>query len=1084
MSEKDLFNSVKKEHVVQAIKEFEHRGVPDGMRDALYYDLIIDGKKYSPKVIMAYANEIATGELDTKFHGGPNTSSFKKLKELGFEVKKKEKWDKDPRVLLIEKYKNLIREKGLKDEVYKWEFVAKYKGFFDDSELISQRIQEVKWTNAIYHMSVATLKGVAKSSPLEVQLLIDILKNEGLSLNERIDLFIGQFKTFYLEDGGKNSAQQDERSISNYLTIVNPEKYTFYKYSYYQKYCDYIGIKTKGKNRKLVHYYRLLDELITNYISKDEELIELVKNEIPDYYDGSNHLLLAQDILYEVLDRERSYETYGIQDEEEIRLIDYLRKLGKDFSEELYIMLETLLGGFDIDRNDPRVCYNLPKSERIGVTFGQRYVLIAEINPKGNFIGYIDTINYDQDNWYQKVKTWKDFRANYDAFKVSAGIELKRTKNKSSYTESSSEVLKNSIYNLKYRKYIFNEAFNQNIRTGKGGIEFFNSEDFNLIEEFSKVRRQKDNAEHHIAYQELREIYDKVKYWMDEVQQRIFPLGFTDIRRSPINQGQYFESYQWGKIYPDQNAPKELAYTVAISDNHELHVKIDTVSLADDDWRRQKYFDYRGEWDESSIIKTFVENEVLENDWEYLITETIDFFISIESDYKKILNLITIENSKNMKQPLNQILYGPPGTGKTWYLQNHYFSNYTTMEESVTAEQHFNDVVQDLSWWQVIGIALIELGNCSVSDLMANRWVARKAANSESKNVRATVWANAQIHTIEECESVKYKNRQPPLIFNKQEDKTWQILEEEAKETAPELYEILDSVNNFNPQKGKSLKRYEFVTFHQSYSYEDFIEGIKPVMADEGTESEDLKYEIKSGIFKELCKRAESDPENTYALFIDEINRGNVSAIFGELITLIEDDKRKGMENQVTLVLPYSRLKFSVPQNLHIIGTMNTADRSVEALDTALRRRFTFKEMMPNPELLKEKEVGGISLQKVLETINERVEMLIDRDHTIGHSYFINLKENKQALADAFNDKIIPLLQEYFYGDYGKIGLVLGKGFVSVKKAKNDVFADFSYENSTDFISNSYELKKVDETTIIEALKELLGEAQKEDQAD
>lgn len=618
-----------------------------------------------------------------------------------------------------------------------------------------------------------------------------------------------------------------------------------------------------------------------------------------------------------------------------------------------------------------------------------------------------------------------------------------------------------------------------------GASDFFNSEDFRVLEEYSKVRREKDNEDHQKAYNRLRKVYDKVKYWMNEIQQRNFPKGWTDIRRSPINQGQYFESYQWGKIYPGQDSPKELAYTVAISDNHELNVKIDTVGLSDDDPKRKKYFIYRGEWESSKIIKTFKEKELIQSNWEDLIEESIEFIQSIENDYKNLVALLSrsFKEGNNMKQPLNQILYGPPGTGKTWYLQNHYFSNYTTLEESVTAEQHFNDIVQDLSWWQVIGIALIEGGVQKVSEIRENRWVARKAEISESKNERATIWGSLQMHTITESETVNYKQRQPPLLFDKNENKTWQILEEEAKETAPELYEILDSVNNFNPQKGKSLKRYEFVTFHQSYSYEDFVEGIKPVMSEEGAESEDLKYEIKSGIFKELCKRAESDPDNDYALFIDEINRGNVSAIFGELITLIENDKRKGAENQVTVVLPYSRLKFSVPQNLHIIGTMNTADRSVEALDSALRRRFTFKEMLPDPSKL-ETDFNGINLQTVLETINARIEMLIDRDHTIGHSYLMNLKGSKEALANAFNDKIVPLLQEYFYGDYGKIGLVLGKGFVEVKRSRNDVFADFSYENANDFISDSYELKKVDANSIVDALKQLLGKDSKEEQTD
>lgn len=247
----------------------------------------------------------------------------------------------------------------------------------------------------------------------------------------------------------------------------------------------------------------------------------------------------------------------------------------------------------------------------------------------------------------------------------------------------------------------------------------------------------------------------------------------------------------------------------------------------------------------------------------------------------------------------------------------------------------------------------------------------------------------------------------------------------------------------------KENSQIEFITFHPSYSYEDFIEGLKAKVV-----SGQVTYYIEDGVFKRIAKIASANPGNRFVIIIDEINRGNTSSIFGELITLIEEDKRKNNTNEMCAKLLYSKEEFSVPSNLYIIGTMNTVDRSIALIDIALRRRFEFEEIMPDPSLLSDivvvddsrhRQKLSIDLQRLLFTINERIEEELDRDHTIGHAYFLSYADNKtitlKNLNRVFKSKIIPLLQEYFYEDWEKIKKILNdKNDVFIKKKSNNTY--------------------------------------------
>ncbi len=228
--------------------------------------------------------------------------------------------------------------------------------------------------------------------------------------------------------------------------------------------------------------------------------------------------------------------------------------------------------------------------------------------------------------------------------------------------------------------------------------------------------------------------------------------------------------------------------------------------------------------------------------------------------------------------------------------------------------------------------------------------------------------------------------------------------------------------------------------FHPAYGYEDFLEGYRP-----HTVNGRVSFELRDGVFKRLCKDADASPDRNFYLIVDEINRGDIPRIFGELLTTLEKDKRGKR-----IILPVSQEVFSVPRNVYLLGTMNTADRSISLLDAALRRRFGFVEMMPDGSVLRDSAVSGIALWAWLDALNTRIREHVGRDARnlqIGHSYLMQsgspLKD-VASLKRAIRDDIIPLLEEYCYEDYGTLGNILGEQIVDVptERIRHELFDD------------------------------------------
>ncbi len=462
-------------------------------------------------------------------------------------------------------------------------------------------------------------------------------------------------------------------------------------------------------------------------------------------------------------------------------------------------------------------------------------------------------------------------------------------------------------------------------------------------------------------------------------------------------------------------------------------------------------------------------------------------------------------NSANKDIPRNKILYGPPGTGKTYStvdetlkilnidtssltrteakqqfaeLQKSKRVFFTTFHQNMAYEDFMEGIkpvdpedddeflkyqIQDGLFMQACVEAAFNYINSNseqenivqelldfngLFDKLFDRISDAGSEELETKSggkVTATVTSQGNL-------SIRHAGRDKPYTVSR--DRLGRIFE-----LYPEPDEIANIQNAFRNAIGGC----------NATAYWGALNAIAEIRDTEGGETvkptastTELAYLDKRKIVQKYWNKNEYsvqtiDKSSPFVFIIDEINRGNVAQIFGELITLIEEDKRMGKPESISAQLPYSKNYFSVPPNLHILGTMNTADRSVEALDSALRRRFSFVPMLPDEAKLKA-EFEGINLNELLTSINKRLRILKDNDHTIGHAWLWNV-DNFEKLKIAFKEKIIPLLQEYFYNDYEKLELVLGNKFVVVQHTANN--QTFARSSNSAALANQYKNKKV-----------------------
>lgn len=609
--------------------------------------------------------------------------------------------------------------------------------------------------------------------------------------------------------------------------------------------------------------------------------------------------------------------------------------------------------------------------------------------------------------------------------------------------------------------------------------DYFTNDHFKLLNKWKGQRRDESNPEQNRVYEELTDAYKVTEAWAKDVKVRLFPNGTVEIRKRPTNQGNNFVAYNWAKIYPSSGAPKHLAYTVGIGADDGFVVKIDTVGLEDGDPVRRAYLKLRGAYENGSpIVAKLPADKGLSLDFTALVEWSVEAIEKFKLGYDDVAKQLGLSNAQNESDLLKhfqghkdfvtrQPKWAPGITalfcrlarsvhdaGFDWW-----FTKSTNSQLRFGRKEKGKEKGRPVGWlflmqdgvlrvaWDEIGSltrqAWIEINDEVVADFEAadhserDSWPAKLISTTKRNGYWPDEFGSDDIDIEEEPKN----DKEPRNIIYYGPPGTGKTF-------------ALQGLLSTEYTDGEYGERYEFVTFHQSYGYEEFVEGLRPVITKRGKKGTaevdiaaptggEVHYEIKPGAFLRLCERARKNPSRQYAMVIDEINRGNISKIFGELITLVEVDKREGAKYPIAVMLPFSGEAFSVPSNVDVIGTMNTADRSLALVDTALRRRFEFIESMPKPSVLAGTIVShngiDINIEQILTMLNKRIEALYDRDHTVGHAYFTRLtdmqaRDRFNELKNVFRNKIIPLLEEYFFEDWQKIRLVLGDN----QKSKKD----------------------------------------------
>jgi hypothetical protein len=892
----------------------------------------------------------------------------------------------DPILELIEVYKKHLKENQDFGEIYKWKLLGKFKGRPDiNAPDFYEEIKTISFSNLIYPIAGGVIKHIAKEKPEKYRKCFKFLFDESKPLVERMKFFREETLKIYREINENMPHHHDERTMATLLTYHNPEKYTFFKDSFYQDYCKLIGLEARKAGEKYDHYLKLIDDLVNKYINKDQELLDLINNILQTgYFRDENHKILAQDILFMTMDAEIGDKTKYWVFQGNPKAYDIIASLK-----------EKALKTWTVSTH---------KDE---IKIGDKVILWASGESSGCYalctVTSEVTKRKDDDI---ELKYYKEKRANISIDRVEIKLDINLAEK---------PILKSEIINVP----VFKDF--------KGGSQGTN---------FTATKEQ------YLKLLEMTENMNTKKYWIyapgrnaemwDEFYENgIMALGWDDL--GDLNKYKSREELQLNlqEIYETEgpqtnNSLANLAFKEVISKGDVIIVKkgrgellgygVVTSDYFFDDNRtsykscRKVNWIKKGHWisDHSLVLKTLTD-----------ITEYPSGNEGYEFYYERLLGLM--DDEKNTKKddnmnidlnyPLNQILFGPPGTGKTYnsidkaveiaspgkFNKDIHFANKLVFDELRKQGQiEFVTFHQNYSYEDfIVGISPdVTSGNLrfdkreGIFKQLAERAKQNWMASSNKKELK-----------------IDFNS-----LFNSFFSK---LIEEEVKEIEIPMR-----------SKGKKFKitsidfengKIKFTKNSGGTGHDLLVRNLKDIYEGNlnySSEGLGVYYYPLIDQLNEYAKTIQlpistDETLKNFVLVIDEINRANISKVFGELITLLEDDKRLGAENELKITLPNGERDFGIPPNLYIIGTMNTADKSIALIDIALRRRFEFIGYYPKYNY------SDNDSSNLLKKINEAIyKEKKSADFLIGHAYFMK----EQPVKTVLQNKVIPLLMEYFSG--------------------------------------------------------------------